>query len=549
MLQTIKNLSPMGQSALFAGLACIALYIVSAFARPLFPVDETRYLTVAWEMHQSGNWILPTLNHEAYHHKPPVLFWAINLLWSVFGVSQQAAMVVPYLCAFALLLGTARLSTRLFPNAPEAPLLTVGLFAGSLPFVIYSNLIMFDLLLSVWVIFAITAIWDYIMTRERKHIWVLGLCIGLGLLSKGPVILLHFSTVVLLARYWAPAQARPLKAIILPMAKAILIGIAIALCWAIPAAIEGGKEFADKIFWGQTAGRMVNSFDHNRPVYWYLMFIPLFVLPWISSPAVWRGMKTTLQQKTAPDSVNVPRFLGIWAIPVFCAFCLISGKQVHYLIPLLPSIILFLTAAFLALDNKLKKIDTALILATTVMLTLIPVVLKLGAAQIGGAVEKAVHAEIAFAAMPIWPSLIVAVLVLALGFGIKGQKTRGVLVMAVAMMGMISSFQISAKDGFYPHYDLAPMAAELSKYPDRPLAFVRNYHGEFGFLGRLDRPVQQILPKDIPGWFNDHPNGLMFIRTKNPDEYKGYDVLYKQPYRLTNDYVIVEKPVQSADPK
>lgn len=542
MLQHIKNLSPMGQSALFAGIACITLYLVSAFCRPIFPVDETRYLTVAWEMHQSGNWILPTLNYEPYHHKPPVLFWAINLLWSVFGVAQQVAMIVPYLCAFALLLGTARLATRLFPKSPEVPLLTVGLFTGSLPFVIYSNLIMFDLLLSVWVIFAITAIWDYIHTRDPKQILVLGLCIGLGLLSKGPVVLLHFSTIVLLAHFWAPPSARPLKPIIWPITKAILIGIAIALCWAIPAAIEGGKEFADKIFWGQTAGRMVNAFDHNRPVYWYLMFLPLFVLPWISSPAVWRGMKSVLQHKPAPDTVNAPKFLAIWAIPVFAAFCLISGKQVHYLIPLLPSVILFLTAAFLALDDKLKKLDTGLIIGTTVILTMIPVILKLAAGQIGASVEKAMHAEIAFAAMPVWPSLIVTVIVLALGFGIKGQKIKGVLAIAVAMMGMISAFQMSAKEGFYPHYDLAPMAAELAKYPDSPLAFVRNYHGEFGFLGRLDRPVQQILPKEMKGWFAEHPNGLMFIRTKNPAEYKDYNVIYKQPYRLTNDYVIVDRP-------
>jgi 4-amino-4-deoxy-L-arabinose transferase-like glycosyltransferase len=30
--------------------------------RPLLPVDETRYLSVAWEMWLGGNWLVPHLN-------------------------------------------------------------------------------------------------------------------------------------------------------------------------------------------------------------------------------------------------------------------------------------------------------------------------------------------------------------------------------------------------------------------------------------------------------------------------------------------------------
>ena len=55
------------------------------------------------------------------------------------------------------------------------------------------------------------------------------------------------------------------------------MGAALALCWAIPAAIEGGKEFADKIFWGQNAGRMVKAFDHQRPfigISLFYLFLP-----------------------------------------------------------------------------------------------------------------------------------------------------------------------------------------------------------------------------------------------------------------------------------
>ncbi len=59
----------------------LAAGLVLIFTMPLLPIDETRYLTVAWEMRQSGHWLLPTLNGEPYSHKPPLLIWLINLAW------------------------------------------------------------------------------------------------------------------------------------------------------------------------------------------------------------------------------------------------------------------------------------------------------------------------------------------------------------------------------------------------------------------------------------------------------------------------------------
>ena len=42
-----------------------ALAVFGVLARPLLPIDETRYLAVAWEMRLSGDWIVPHLNGAA----------------------------------------------------------------------------------------------------------------------------------------------------------------------------------------------------------------------------------------------------------------------------------------------------------------------------------------------------------------------------------------------------------------------------------------------------------------------------------------------------
>ena len=50
---------------------------------------------------------------------------------------------------------------------------------------------------------------------------------------------------------------------------------AIGLGWALPAAAAGGEDYANHILWGQTAGRVVESFAHRRPFWWYLPLLPL----------------------------------------------------------------------------------------------------------------------------------------------------------------------------------------------------------------------------------------------------------------------------------
>lgn len=55
-------------------LAFLLVAVTGVLLRPLAPIDETRYVAVAWEMWQSGDFLVPTKNFELYTHKPPLLF-------------------------------------------------------------------------------------------------------------------------------------------------------------------------------------------------------------------------------------------------------------------------------------------------------------------------------------------------------------------------------------------------------------------------------------------------------------------------------------------
>ena len=51
---------------LFLSLAVLAIALP---IRPPLPVDETRYLAVAWDMWLKGNYLVPHLNGAPYSHK------------------------------------------------------------------------------------------------------------------------------------------------------------------------------------------------------------------------------------------------------------------------------------------------------------------------------------------------------------------------------------------------------------------------------------------------------------------------------------------------
>ena len=72
----------------------VIVVIAGVILRPLLPIDETRYISVAWEMYVNGDYLVPHKNGEIYSHKPPLLFWLINIVWFFTGVSDMAARLV-----------------------------------------------------------------------------------------------------------------------------------------------------------------------------------------------------------------------------------------------------------------------------------------------------------------------------------------------------------------------------------------------------------------------------------------------------------------------
>ena len=336
------------------------------FIRPLAPLDETRAVGVAWEMWLSGDFLVPHMNGLPYSHKPPLLFWLLNLGWGVFGVNDLWTRLVGPLATLTATLLTVRLARELWPDQRVIRPLAGWLLAGSLGWMLYGQMLMYDTLLTASVMVALLGAWRAGSGTGRGG-WFLVACgIGLGILSKGPVVLVHVVPALLLGPVWSGnAHLRPL-AWYGKVLAATLGGLLIAGLWAIPAATLGGEEYSRAILLQQTSGRLVQSFAHERPWWVYLVFVPLLALPWFLMPSSWR---TLFSRPIAGGR----RFVLCWGLGSLFVLSLVSGKQPHYAIPEVPAVALLIAWA-LSARYSARQIAARAIASVLVMFTFATVV-------------------------------------------------------------------------------------------------------------------------------------------------------------------------------
>lgn len=332
-------------------LVFLVLYATAVFFRPLLPIDETRYLTASWEMLLRHDWLAPlTVNFQPYHQKPPLLFWLINLSWSVFGVSRWAAMIPVVLASLASVYLTSALCRRLQPAlARRAWLVLLGMFG----FLLYSTAILFDFTLTVFVVSALLSVLAYARERRVRYVLLLGLLLGLGVLTKGPVAYLYAIFPIVLGPYWIDRN-RNWKSWYFGALGALAVSLIPVLAWLVPVLKASSSEFGYWLVWEQTAGRVTGSYaaSHDRSFHFFLVVLPVICLPWLAFPRFWRRLGD-LKRHFAHDASL--RFLLTWFVPTFIAFSLIGGKQPHYMVPLLPGVAIL--TAYLLRDLSVRALQ------------------------------------------------------------------------------------------------------------------------------------------------------------------------------------------------
>jgi 4-amino-4-deoxy-L-arabinose transferase-like glycosyltransferase len=500
------------------------LIALSLSVRPLFPVDETRYASVAWEMWTRNDFLVPYLNGEPYSHKPPLLFWLIQLSWWLFGVNDWSLRLISPLFSLATLYLSGVVAKRLWPNRNQIAELTPLILLGFFIWIVYSTLTMFDIMLTFFVLSGIYSLLKLVQSGLTfKHWALLGLTLGGGVLTKGPAIMLHVMPVAILTPWWYGRQQTQFRwthwygGLIF----ASFIGAFIALCWAIPAGIAGGEAYRHAIFVEQTSGRVVNSFAHRLPWWWYLQQLPLLLLPWMLLTPFWLG----LSKLTLKDSGI--RFCAAWALPVFIAFSLVSGKRIQYLLPLIPTLALLLAWAMNEVTGFSWQRAHVLFMAMLGFLGLALMLLPWLNDQYHWRKELS-------SVSPAWGLLLTISAAILATFVAKNalKFVFYICTSSIAALLIVSSgfFEI-----MYDHYDTTAVASKISELmaEKREIVFYGGkYHGQFQFTGRLTQPLKE-LPEfdDLLSFATEHQSCFIIVAYKNSAAISDSIIHYHYPFR------------------
>jgi len=323
------------------------LYLPATFERDLHWEEEMKYVEVAKEMHDTGNWLVPHFGGEFYSHKPPFYFFFLNLNRFLFGNYSVTAMVISSLIPGILIAlvtfywGSIEFNKKYGFLSGLILMITFYFFALSIT-------VRMDHLMGFFIISALFSFYlGYSSATEKKNKYYYFVYVFMALATwiKGPAGFL-IPLVVIPAFLFIQKDFTELKN--LKLKRGILIFITLILLWLVPALIKGGKDYAYELLIIQTFGRTVNSFAHQKAIYYYFKTFSFTFLPWsffLYSAFIYCFRR----RKELPQFI---KFLLSWFITTFILFSLISGKLDIYLLPIYPAGALLVAYLFKEIAEK-----------------------------------------------------------------------------------------------------------------------------------------------------------------------------------------------------
>jgi 4-amino-4-deoxy-L-arabinose transferase-like glycosyltransferase len=314
----------------------------------LWDIDEGNNAQCAREMHECGNYIVPTFNYKLRVDKPVLLYWLQVAAYHVGGVNEFAARLPSALAALLALLILHELGSRLFNHSTG--LLASLVLASSVAFCAAAHFANPDALLHLCVLLTLWCFWRH---WEHPGGWWLvgaGAASGLGMLAKGPVALVLPLAITLSFLVWRGELRRLWDLRLLVASLAFLL---VAAPWYIWVGVETKGEWLAGFFWKHNIERSLQSLENHRgPFYYYPLVLIAGLTPWsvFLGPTAWyswKRLKPCADLSAEGDDPRAARqFLLCWTGVWLVFFTLVRTKLPNYILPVYPAIAL-LTASFL----------------------------------------------------------------------------------------------------------------------------------------------------------------------------------------------------------
>ncbi|HVN41204.1 MAG TPA: glycosyltransferase family 39 protein [Steroidobacteraceae bacterium] len=319
-----------GWSRREAGYFLLALgwLVLTLGVRPLTLPDEGRYVSAAWEMIVSGNWLYPTLDGLPFFHKPPLYYWITASSLAVFGnhewAARLAAVVGAGVAAFTLYAFALRRATPFVARLCLLVLATTPIFFGGAQF---SNL---DMLvggfISATTLLAAEAAMNAAEGRPyRARLAGAYACAALGVLAKGLMGAVLPGLAIVLWLAWSRRPALLLRLLWVP---GLVLFAAISAPWFV-AMQQRFPGFLHYFFVYQQFQRYAQAgFNNPQPFWFYIPVLFVGMLPWsLLIAGTVRGARAA-----TPGGLGVRSLMWISAAVTIGFFSVPTSKMIGYVL-------------------------------------------------------------------------------------------------------------------------------------------------------------------------------------------------------------------------
>jgi 4-amino-4-deoxy-L-arabinose transferase-like glycosyltransferase len=337
--------TPRSRSLWILLLAVALLRLVSLSLYPLMDTTEARYGEIARIMVETGNWIMPQIDYGVpFWGKPPLSFWASALSIGAFTNSEFFLRLPHVLAAIAVLILVwqfARVSNFSRRQADIA----VAVVATTIGFLISAGAVMTDMYLCLAMTLVMIGFWRG-WHGERAWVYVMWAGLGIGLLAKGPVIVVLAGIALLpwlviscgLVGLWKPLWQR------LHLPSGILLMLLIAVPWYLLAERtspgflqyfivgEHFQRFLDSGWKGDLYG---SGHRQTRGMIWVFWFA--FTLPWSPLLLLAAGKRVIRRASLMPNDPLL-LFMLLWMCSPMLLFTLAGNILPAYVLPGLPAL-------------------------------------------------------------------------------------------------------------------------------------------------------------------------------------------------------------------
>ena len=292
--------------------------------------SEGRWAEVTREMFLSNNFFHPTINAQPYFDKPLLTYWIVAAAsFLTGGLNEWSARLPSALFALFAVWATRRMGRRLWSR--EVGDMAAWMLLVSFGLVFWGRTAAAETENLAAIILAV--LW-YFERRDRLNfltylIFYLICFTGAhfkGLTAVVVPVLAIFPDLIREGRWRSLLR--------FPHFVAIAIGIALYLCPFLYADLTRGTygESGLGMMVRENIIRYFKPFDHKGPVYLYVYYLPLLVLPW--SPII--IMATIWSVRSYRQLDTLTKWLLEAATLIFVFFTASGSRRGYYILPILP---------------------------------------------------------------------------------------------------------------------------------------------------------------------------------------------------------------------